>query len=247
MSAGPVGRETLVRDVLTTVAGAPRAFERHRVDYCCHGALPLESACERVGARVADVLAALAEESSRPGAEPPWTDPFAHAAFEELVRHLAAEVHAAARVDAVALQALVTPIASRSDAHRAIAAEIERLCHELETHMAFEERYVFPYVVALERTGEIPPALFHSVVDPFAKLLREHEAADDSLDQLRALTLGYTPPASADRETRALYAALAAFDKALVHHMHLEGNLLFPRVVQFESSARRPVARRSRR
>lgn len=244
MSADLLVPETLVRELLKHLPGAPRAFERHRVDYCCHGALSVAEASARVGADVGAVLAALAEEAARPDAEPAWGDSFELLPLEDVVEHLVGTVHAQARQDVAALRALAPPSGALADA-------VHALCDELDPHLAFEERHVFPYVVGLERTGEAPLALFDTVVEPCQMLLREHEAADHTLDTLRALTNGYRAPDEADDATTALYRALAAYDKALVLHMHLEGNVLFPRAQQLEAKTRALTrsssARRSRR
>ncbi len=241
MTPAEVTPATLVRDILRHVAGAPRAFERHRVDYCCHGALPLEEACARVGARVPLVLAALLEEAARPDAEAPWNDEFE--SLEDLVEHLTDTVHPSSRRDAEALRERLDALPPDA-LDRATREELTRLVDELAPHLAYEERYVFPYVVALERTGEAPVALFESLADPFQMLLREHEHADHGLEALRALTAQYTPAPDAPEALRALYAALAAYDAALVRHMHLEGNVLFPRAERLESKTRRAHARR---
>lgn len=232
--------ETLVREVLNRVPGAPRAFERHRVDYCCHGELSVAEASARVSADLTAVLAALAEEAARPDAPAPWGDSFERMSLGEVIDHLTEETHPQARRDLAALRALCP-------AEGELARAVARLGDELDDHLAFEERHLFPYVVALEDTGAIPGALFDSVAEPCAMLLREHEAADHALEALRALTAGYVPAPDADAPTRALYAALAAYDQALVMHMHIEGNVLFPRARELEAKARRPAARRPRR
>lgn len=231
---------TLVKDLLQRVPGAPRAFERHRLDYCCHGELSVAEASERVSADLDAVLSALAEEAARPDAEPAWGDAFDRMPLIDLVAHLRDEVHAAARRDTAAL-------AARCPSEGPLADAVRRLCHELEPHLAFEERHVFPYVEAMERTGRAPPALFDAVTDPCRMLLREHEAADHLLDELRALTDGYRAPPGADAATVQLYQALSDYDRALVLHMHIEGNALFPRAQQLEAKLRASAPRRARR
>lgn len=232
--------ETTVSELLERVPGAPRAFERHRVDYCCHGSLPLAEACARVRADVRAVLSALAEESARPDAEPAWGDAFVRDPLEDLVAHLLADVHPATRREIDALRgALSSP--------PPLAAALAALDDELTRHMLFEERHLFPYVVALERTMALPPALFASVAEPCEMLLRDHESTDHSLDALRAITDRYTPPAGADDALREGYARLAEFDRALVRHMHIEGNVLFPRAQRLEEKLRSSAPRARRR
>lgn len=106
MSPELLAPETLVREVLKHVPGAPRAFERHRVDYCCHGDLSVAEASERVGADAGAVLAALAEEAARPDAEPAWGDSFERMPLADVVEHLEAEVHPKARRDVAVLRKL---------------------------------------------------------------------------------------------------------------------------------------------
>lgn len=228
--------ETLVRDILQKVPGAPRAFERHRVDYCCHGDLALSEASARVEADVTAVLAALAEEAARPDAEPAWGDSFDHMPLAEVVAHLRDEVHPRARRDVAALRALCPAEGPLVDA-------VRRLCDEVEPHLLFEERHLFPYVLAMEDTGRVPPALFEAVHEPCRMLLREHEASDHKLDELRALTGGYRAPDGAEASTAALYAALGDYDRALVRHMHIEGNALFPRARKLEEKLRASAPR----
>lgn len=223
--------ETLVREILQRVPGAPRAFERHRVDYCCHGELSLAEASARVSADVREVLAALAEESARPDAEPAWGDSFDHMPLVDVVAHLRDEVHPQARRDIAAIRALCP-------ATGALGESVRRLCDELEPHLAFEERHLFPYVLAMEETGLLPPALFDSVHEPCRMLLRDHEASDHHLDELRRLTDNYRPPEGADARAVALYRALADYDRALVRHMHVEGNALFLRARRLEEKLR---------
>lgn len=228
--------ETLVRDILQRVPGAPRAFERHRVDYCCHGDLALSEASARVEADVTAVLAALAEEAARPDAEPAWGDSFDHMPLAEVVAYLRDEVHPQARDDVATLRALCPAEGPLADA-------VRHLCDELDPHLRFEERHLFPYVLAMEDTGRVPPALFDAVHEPCRMLLREHEASDHALDALRALTGGYRPPEGADEVTAKLYAALGDYDRALVRHMHIEGNALFPRARRLEEKLRASAAR----
>lgn len=236
MSSDLLAPGTLVRDILQRVPGAPRAFERHRVDYCCHGDLSLAEASARVQADVTAVIAALAEESSRPDAEPAWGDSFDHMPLTDVVAHLRETVHPQARRDTAALRAMCP-------AEGALGEAVRRVCDELEPHLAFEERYLFPYVLAMEESGQVPAALFDTVAEPCRMLLRDHETSDHHLDALRALTEGYQAPAGADEATATLYRTLADYDRALVRHMHIEGNALFPRARRLEEKLRAAAPR----
>nr|MDQ3036651.1 hemerythrin domain-containing protein [Myxococcota bacterium] len=166
-----------------------------------------------------------------------------------------AEHHARSRRDAVALVAQARAVAdAEGDAHpalRAIAKHLTVLFDDLLPHLVFEERHVFPYVVALERAGReggaLPVALFESIAEPIADMIREHESADGALHAIRELTGDHVPPPGASEAMTALYAALAANEKELVRHMHLEGNVLFPRAERLELKLRTSMGAGPRR
>lgn len=238
--------DTLVRDVLMDVPGATTAFERHHVDYCCGGALPISEACARAGVALEVVLATLAEEAVKPGAETTRDREMLSVPLAELTSRIVAQHHERSRRDASELVARARDAASaegdRIPALRAIAKELDALFAELVPHLAFEERHVFPYVDALERAGRDgttpPAALFASIAEPIAEMTHEHERADHALHAIRELAHDYAPPEGASEAVRALYEALAANEKELVRHMHLEGNVLFPRAERLEQKLR---------
>nr|MDQ3036608.1 DUF542 domain-containing protein [Myxococcota bacterium] len=86
-----VGPRTLVREILLDVPGATEAFERHHVDYCCGGALPLEEACARASVGVDVILAALAEEAAKPGAATTGDREMLSVPLAEIVARIEAE------------------------------------------------------------------------------------------------------------------------------------------------------------
>ena len=49
---------TTVADIVIARPAAARVFERHAIDYCCHGQRPLDQACAEAGADIDAVQAA---------------------------------------------------------------------------------------------------------------------------------------------------------------------------------------------
>jgi len=49
------------------------------------------------------------------------------------------------------------------------------------------------------------------------------------------VTSDYSTPADGCISYRTLYEALAAFEKDLHQHIHLENNILFPRAIELEA------------
>lgn len=110
---------------------------------------------------------------------------------------------------------------------------------DLRSHLLKEERILFPYITGLEQPSSAPPeACFGSAANPIRVMRMEHDAVKNILAELRVLTLEYTST-NGDAAAGELYAALAALDADLVQHIHLEDNILFPRVLRLESGGSR--------
>ena len=59
----------------------------------------------------------------------------------------------------------------------------------------------------------------------------EHERAVELLRDVRVITQGYVLPEWACATVRALYAGLERLEQEMHAHVHLENNVVFPRVV----------------
>jgi len=68
-------------------------------------------------------------------------------------------------------------------------------------------------------------------------LEEEHDHAGEALARPRALSSGFAVPADGCSTYRALYEGLARFERELHEHVHLENNVLFPRVVSRSAGA----------
>jgi regulator of cell morphogenesis and NO signaling len=242
---------TVMRDIVLSTPGATAAFERFHVDYCCGGSLTLEEACARAHAPVEEVLSALAEEAARPGAQIAGGEMLS-VPLENLVERLVTVHHVRSRESAAKLPALARDAAAKEGRARPELARIAELASELFgallPHLDFEERHVFPYVVAMERAGREgrppPVALFSTIAEPMRDMEHEHEAADRAMHEMQQLAGEYRVPDGASDTLRALYADLDAHEKELVRHMHLEGNVLLPRAERLEQKLRTSSRRR---
>ncbi len=65
-------------------------------------------------------------------------------------------------------------------------------------------------------------------------MMAEHEAAGDEMFEIRNLSNNYTPPADACNTFKVTYQELKDFEEDLHKHVHLENNILFPKVIALE-------------
>ncbi|GGC38060.1 hypothetical protein GCM10011386_32690 [Parapedobacter defluvii] len=66
-------------------------------------------------------------------------------------------------------------------------------------------------------------------------LEREHQDAGNELRNFRKLTADYQLPANACNSYTYLYEKIKAFENDLFQHIHLENNILFPKVIKIEN------------
>jgi regulator of cell morphogenesis and NO signaling len=239
-----ITRTPTVGELASRSLAAVRILEEHGIDYCCQGRRSLDEACREKGidpgALISEVSAA---EASPDRSARDWTQ----APLAELVEHILTAHHFYLRGE---LPLLERRLAAVLDAHqerhgemlRALAAVFAALKAELESHMGKEEVILFPFVVRAERMVNSglwsSPPPFGSVRNPILVMEHEHDSAGRALEKMRALTGGYAPPPEACNTWRALYDGLAALERDLHVHIHLENNILFPRALAMESAGR---------
>ena len=94
--------------------------------------------------------------------------------------------------------------------------------NELLMHMMKEERMLFP--MAKQGLGS-------RAAMPVNVMMHEHEEHDRALAQLKTLTNHFTPPQNADKDQQRLYALAQELSDDLEEHIHLENEILFPRIL----------------
>ena len=116
----------------------------------------------------------------------------------------------------------------------AVRDRFNRLAEELLDHLPKEEEILFPAARKLFHAsasardkGGIPLHLDA----PIAVMEHEHEEAGKLIKGIRALTDNYTPPGFACPTYKITYVMLNQFDKDLMQHIHLENNILFPKII----------------
>ena len=107
---------------------------------------------------------------------------------------------------------------------------------ELESHLAKEERILFPMIRDLDASATLPDFHCGTLRNPVRVMEMEHDAAQLALSRLRELTRDYEPPENADDLVRATIKELGEFDADMQQHIYKESSVLFPRAVADESA-----------
>jgi regulator of cell morphogenesis and NO signaling len=218
--------ERTVGQIAAALPASVRVFEKHGIDFCCGGAVPLTDACRRAGVDPALLLHEIDQAVQVPSSDA--TD-WLTAPIPALIDHILDTHHVYMKAQLPRLEAMLAKVLqAHGDRHgetlRELAAVYAPMKAELDAHLLKEERILFPMIL----TGA---SHCGGVQNPIRVMLYEHDSAGDALLQMRRITADYTPPPDACNTFRALYHELSEMERDLHRHIHLENNILFPRAL----------------
>lgn len=226
----PFSETTLVRDIVNQLPKASDIFKRHRIDFCCGGAVPLKKAAAESKTDLRELTNELFAlyEKERSGTEnmEVWTD----SGSEEIIRHIQTRYHEPHREELVQLTPYVTKVARVHGMNHPELIRVHELFltlkKELLEHTKKEDERTFPLILKLAGgNGENKEEIINEIME----LEKEHDITGDILKELRDVTSGYTLPPDACGTYRIVYKRLEKLEEETFMHIHLENNILFPR------------------
>lgn len=223
--------QSLIGDIVAQFPKASDIFRSYKIDFCCGGQRPLKEAFEERnldGEAILEQLNTLYAKSFEKD-EKNW----AEAPYGELIDHIIAKHHRYLAEELPQLSPYVTKVLRVHGANHPHLAQIHKLFNELKTeleqHTIKEETYAFPLILRFEQ--DPTPENGKTAQQTIRELVDEHDSAGDIIKTIREITNDFTPPEDACRTYRLVYHRLEALEKDLSEHIHLENNVLFPRVL----------------
>jgi regulator of cell morphogenesis and NO signaling len=211
-------------------------FKKHGVDFCCGGKRTVERACRDKDINVGEMESEIfAVQNQAIGGEHKFNDwsPSFLADYIVNVHHSYVNSNLGLITE---FANKVAKVHGNQHPENIRIAEIwPEIAAELTTHMKKEELMLFPYIKKMEGEGKLPKSVFGTVVNPVSMMEAEHESVGDLMKEIQILSNNYTPPATACNTYRVLYAKLKEFQDDLFQHIHLENNILFPKIVKLEA------------
>jgi regulator of cell morphogenesis and NO signaling len=230
---------TTIGEIVAADFRTARVFEHFGIDFCCGGRRSIAEACEDAAVDPLAIERALADlppvAQHDEGDVKQWS-------VNRLIDHILTTHHAFIRSSlptiARYLAKLVEVQGARHPELTRIATSFEHMGRDLLQHMMKEERVLFPYILELAASKATPVlSPFGTIENPIRMMEREHREAGDEMRLIRELTNGYAPPTDGCATYRACFAELAAFERDLHRHVHLENNVLFPKSIALERAA----------
>jgi regulator of cell morphogenesis and NO signaling len=225
--------ENRVGEIVAADFRTAAVFHDFGIDFCCGGRRVLKDVCREQQIDTDVVLEAVSRACS---AATPAAN-FAKWAPETLIAFIVDTHHGYVRRTLPSLTANTQKLANAHGNRHPELPEVARLTQavaaEMLSHMAKEERVLFPYIAdladAARQRRPIPPAPFGTIDNPIRMMEHEHESAGAALARIRDLTGGYQVPRDGCTTYRVALQQLAEFERDLHAHVHLENNILFPR------------------
>lgn len=222
-----------VGDIVTKLPKAAEIFRAYEIDFCCGGDRRLAEIVKEQGIKEEEILKELnaASEASQ-GLKNEKLD-WQEAPFGKLIDYIIETHHIYLQNELPKLSALTTKILRvHSIDHGEALSQVHKLFHslkmELEQHLIKEEEVLFPLVKEYEKNPS--QELLEKIDRVNRELEDEHDGAGDVLKKLREVTNGFETPAGGCHSFQLTYKGLEALEWDVFQHVHLENNILFPRL-----------------
>ncbi|MFA5514658.1 MAG: iron-sulfur cluster repair di-iron protein [Desulfuromonadales bacterium] len=216
---------------------ASRVFDRHGIDFCCGGNVPLAVACREKGLDEAVILREIAESASAPIERShnyaAWALPFL---ADYIVNTHHAYLHENTEQMAVSANKIAGVHGARHPEVIEIAAIFGKVVTDLDAHLREEEEVLFPAIKRVDaaRTNgrAAAPADLAAIRASLATLGAEHQEIGDAVHAIRHLSNDYALPGDVCNTFAVTYRMLREFEDDLHKHVHLENNILFPKAAE---------------
>ena len=214
--------QTTLAELAVKQPAASKVFQRHRLDFCCHGNRPLQEACDEYGLAPESVLAEIESEGRKCGEVSRWEV----RPLSELIGYIVNYYHRRLREELPLLVAMASRVEQvhreKASCPRGLAGHLEFMHAAVLEHLYKEEGVLFTIIEAGAGSRAAAPVHMMEI---------EHEDHGESLRMVRKLTSNFTLPPEACATWTALYGRLKEFETELMEHIHLENNILFRRAL----------------
>lgn len=197
-------------------------LQRHKIDFCCRGHLPLHDAASEKNVALDHLSSELvhAIETRERQAKNP-----AQLSTPALIAHIIGTHHAYLREALPFIVGLANKVARVHGGHDEnlieLAVHVRDIAEALLPHLDEEEQVLFPNLMLARAPDTIAREL--------ETMLRDHLAVGELLSAIRTTTRDFTLPDWACMSFRTLFAELHHLESDVLTHVHLENHALMPR------------------
>ncbi|MEI7028086.1 hemerythrin domain-containing protein [Paenibacillus sp. y28] len=153
-----------------------------------------------------------------------------------LIHYITDTHHAYLHAELPHLSQSLIQLARGQGEQNGLLCQLNRTFHllkdELEEHLRQEEEAVFPTIIRFASCRSPAPSLIAMNITVVHELETDHRHLIALLRELRQVTKHYTPEPDSCRQYVQILRRLQCLEADLLEHLHLENDILIPRVVQ---------------
>lgn len=226
-----------IGDIVAKFPNSADIFKKYKIDFCCGGDRLLSTAIKEQGVSEEEVLERINTsyemfKNNISLKDRNWVE----VPLDELVDQILNVHHAYLYENLPKISELTTKILRVHGEKHPELSRVHKLFHiikmELEAHLIEEETIQYPAIREyLINNREID---LNKAINIVEQLQDEHTGAGNILKELRKITNDYEVPANTCTTYRLTYNKLEEMESDLFQHIHLENNILFPRLYKLK-------------
>ncbi|MEW9096626.1 MAG: iron-sulfur cluster repair di-iron protein [Clostridiaceae bacterium] len=221
-----------IGDIVVNFPKAMDVFRRHGIDFCCGGNRPLIDAIKEDNLNEEEVLKDLHDEYEKIDSLIKEEVNWLNISYNDLIDYIVNKHHGFLNEELPIVSELTTKILRVHGENHPELSKVYKLFHnlkmELEEHLIKEEEIVFPLIEKYEKEGS--KEALDKAIKIIEELEAEHTGAGDILKELRKITHNYEIPKDGCNTYKYTYDKLQEIELDLFNHIHLENNIMFPRL-----------------
>lgn len=225
-----------IGNIATEFPKSKDLFKEYRIDFCCGGERPLIEAIEEQHLDEVEVVGKLNSLYESFANEQDSEKNWQAAPLSSLTEHIVNTHHAYLWSELPKISKLSTTILRVHGGSHPELSRVHKLFHtlkmELELHLAKEEELQYPAIKKFETSGSSDD--LKEAVRVIRELQDEHTGAGNILKELRTITNDFTAPEDGCETYEMTYKKLEELESDVFQHIHLESNILFPRLFELE-------------
>lgn len=226
-----------IGNIATEFPKSKELFKEYRIDFCCGGERPLLEAIKEQNINEDELINKLNNLYEDYSAENDLSDKsWQEAPLSQLTDHIVNTHHAYLWSELPRISKLATTILRVHGKHHPELSKVHKLFHtikmELELHLAKEEAVQYPAIKKFEEKNNADD--LKEAVRIIRELQDEHTEAGNILKELRDITNDFTAPEDGCETYELTYKRLHELESDVFQHIHLESNILFPRLFELE-------------
>ena len=205
-------------------------FKEEGIDFCCGGKKTIAEICDEKGIDQVELLDKLENIENIPGTLVHKFNEWDPGFLSDYIKNVHHSFVRKSLPDLMLYTKKIATVHSQNHPELYEVADLfSQINNELLQHLNKEEEVLFPAIKELLNSGsENARAVIRAEI---VRLSGEHEFAGGAMDRINTITDGYRLPEDACNTYRVAFDLLEKFEDDLHTHVHLENNVLFPKVL----------------